>query len=399
MPFFKTKIFAALSVYALLSARMLAVELGIDVLEKQNFASLDGRRVGLVTNQTGVDSSGTKTRLILSRARNCKLIALFSPEHGLDGTEGAGRYVASRRDSATGLPVHSLYGPTRKPSPQMLNGIDTLVYDLQDIGCRSYTYISTMAKCMEACGEKGIEFVVLDRPNPLGGVRIEGPPMESRWISFIGQLPTPYVHGMTCGELAKMANAFGWVQPRCKLTVVNMQGWGRQMTWADTGLRWVKPSPNIPNSSSPFYYVVTGMIGELAGFETGVGGSTPFEIAGTKSADAGRVTRAMQELHTPGVTFSPYASGFQGVRLRIEPHNDTNLTAVGIHLLSLFNAGTRPDLFARSRGEKLELFFKSYGSESIRSAIENGTPVSRIVAGWSAGVARFQAQRAPFLSY
>lgn len=381
------------------SAAARAVELGIDALEKQNFAILAGKRVGLVTNQTGVNSSGTKTRLILARARNFKLVALFSPEHGLDGTQLAGRYVASTRDGATGLPVHSLYGPTRKPNAQMLNGIDTLVYDLQDIGCRSYTYISTMAKCMEACGEKGIEFVVLDRPNPLGGVRVEGPPMESRWISFIGQLPTPYVHGMTCGELAKMANGLGWVQPRCKLTVIEMRGWSRQMTWADTGLRWVKPSPNIPTAASPFYYVATGMIGELAGFETGVGGATPFEIAATKTADAGRVTRAMQALHTPGVTFAPYASGFQGVRLRIEPHNDTNLTAVGIHLLAQFNAAPRPDLFARSRGEKLELFYKSYGSESIRAQLESGTPVARIVAGWAAGISRFESQRGPFLLY
>ncbi len=389
-----------LFIYLLLaiSARA-AVSLGIDELERSDFAVLAGRRVGLVTNQTGVDSHGTRTRLLLSRTHICKLVALFTPEHGLDGTEGAGRYVASRRDPVTGLTAHSLYGPTRKPTPQMLNGIDTLVYDMQDIGCRSYTYISTMAKCMEACGEKGIDFVVLDRPNPLGGIRVEGPPMEARWISFIGQLPVPYVHGMTCGELAKMANALGWVQPRCHLTVVGMRGWSRQMTWEDTGLRWVKPSPNIPYASSPAYYVVTGMIGELAGFETGVGGATPFEIAATKFASAARVTRAMEELHTPGVTFTPYAQGFQGVRLHIEPHNGTNLTALGIYLLQQLNAGASPDLFIRSRGDKLNLFFKSYGSASIQTEIENRTPVPRIVGSWNATLSRFEAERSPFLLY
>src|SRR5450432_2127873 len=164
------------------------IDLGIDVLQKQDFAILQGRRVGLVTNQTGVNANGVKTRVILRHAPGVKLVALFTPEHGLDGTETAGRYVSTRRDPVTGLTAYSLYGPTRKPTPQMLSGIDVLVYDMQDIGCRSYTYISTMVKCMEAAGEKGIDFVVLDRPNPLGGIRVEGPPMESQWISFVGQL-------------------------------------------------------------------------------------------------------------------------------------------------------------------------------------------------------------------
>lgn len=384
------------------AALPLPVEPGIDVLARQNFAILAGKRVGLVTNQTGVNSRGEKTRLILKRARNVNLVALFTPEHGLDGTELAGRYVASRRDPLTGLMAHSLYGPTRKPTPQMLHGIDVLVFDMQDIGSRSYTYVSTMAKCMEAAGEMGIEFIVLDRPNPLGGVRIEGPPIESRWISFIGQLPTPYVHGMTVGELARMANALGWVQPRCKLEVVEMAGWNRQMTWVDTGLPWVKPSPNIPRADSPLYYVATGLVGELAGLDTGVGTPAAFEIAAAKWANAERMAASMQRLgtSTAGVRFTPYAKGgFQGVRLHIEPHNEVDLCAVGLHLLAALNAGAEPNLFLRSRGQKLELFFKCYGSESIRSAIERGTAVSRIVGSWAPGLARFAAQRRPYLLY
>lgn len=377
-----------------------AVELGVDVLQRQDFISLHGKRVGLVTNQTGVNSSGVKTRLLMKRSPNVNLVALFTPEHGLDGTEGAGRYVSTRRDPLTGLIAYSLYGPTRKPTPQMLAGIDVLVYDMQDIGCRSYTYVSTMAKCMEACGEKGIEFVVLDRPNPLGGLRVEGPPIEQRWISFIGQLPVPYVHGMTCGELAKMADALGWVQPRCALTVVNMRGWNREMTWGDTGLRWVRPSPNIPNEVSPFYYVATGMIGELAGLETGVGTPEAFEIAAGRGVDARRMAGVLQSMHAQGVSFSPYArGGFQGVRLRIDPHNNANLCAISMQMLALLNGGSRPSLFARSRGEKLELFFKSYGSTSIQSAIEGGTPVPRIVASWEPSIARFRGQRTPYLMY
>jgi uncharacterized protein YbbC (DUF1343 family) len=376
------------------------VQLGIDVLQREDFAPLRGKRIGLVTNQTGVNSEGVKTRVILAHASGVKLVALFTPEHGLDGTEGAGRYVASRRDRVTGLMAYSLYGPTRKPTPQMLAGIDALVYDMQDIGCRSYTYISTLAKCMEAAGEKGIEVVVLDRPNPLGGMRIEGPGMEDRWKSFIGQLPVPYVHGMTAGELARMADGYGWVQPRCRLTVIQMKGWNRQMSWEDTGLRWIKPSPNIPYESSPLYYVATGMIGELAGMETGVGTPQAFQIAAANHASVERVMRTMESMHPDGVSFSPYVQGhFEGVRLHIEPHADANLTALGIYLLAGLDSGMHPDLFAVSGTEKLEMFFKAYGSGAIRDQITRGMPPSRIVAGWAGGVSRFESERAPFLLY
>jgi uncharacterized protein YbbC (DUF1343 family) len=282
----------------------------------------------------------------------------------------------------------------------MLAGIDTLVFDMQDIGCRSYTYISTLAKCMEAAGEKGIPVIVLDRPNPLGGVRIEGPGMEERWRSFIGQLPVPYVHGMTVGELAQMADAKGWVQPRCRLTVIQMRGWDRQMLWEDTGLRWVKPSPNIPTENSPFYYVATGMIGELAGMETGVGGPQPFQVAATHGADSDLVLRQLRDYQPDGVSFAPYQSGqFGGVRLHISPRTETNLTAIGIYLLAALNHSRHPDLFSNSDTDKLEMFFKSYGSGVIRDQISHGMSPARIVAGWTPGVSRFAAQRAPYLLY
>ena len=374
------------------------VQLGIDVLKNENFAPLQGKRVGLVTNQTGVDSAGVRTRIILKNAPGVKLVALFTPEHGLDGTELAGKYVASRRDKVTGLPAYSLYGPTRKPTPQMLAGIDVLVYDMQDIGSRSYTYISTMVKCMEAAGENHIEFMVLDRPNPLGGLRVEGPPIEPQWISFVGQLPVPYIHGMTAGELAEMANARGWTQTRCKLSVVSMQGWQRQMIWTDTGLRWVATSPNIPRATSPLYYIATGIVGELAGLDIGCGGPQPFELISTKWLDAGRFTAYMLSLNMPGVSFSEYSRGaFQGSRLRIEPHTQANLCALGVYMLAGLNHGG--NIFEKSRGDKLEMFYKCYGSESIRAQIEKGVPVSRIVAGWAPGITRFEAERKPYLLY
>ncbi|MGA3172537.1 MAG: DUF1343 domain-containing protein [Chthoniobacteraceae bacterium] len=376
------------------------VLLGIDVLQREHFAPLLGKRVGLITNQTGVNSDGVKTRYILARAPGVDLVALFTPEHGLDGAEPAGHYVSSRRDRLTGRMAWSLYGPTRKPTPEMLDGIDTLVYDMQDIGCRSYTYISTLINCMDAAGEKGIDVVVLDRPNPLGGIRIEGPGMEDRWRSFVGPLPVPYVHGMTAGELARMADACGWVQPRCHLTVIQMRGWSRQMSWEDTGLRWVQPSPNIPYQTSPLYYVATGMIGELAGMETGVGSSEPFEVAAANHASYSRVMAEMERLRPDGVSFEPYVEGgFGGVRLHIQPHSEANLTGLGIYLLAGLNAGRDPNLFDISDGDKLQMFFKCYGSGSIRDYFDRGVSPGRIVASWAGGVSRFEWERRPYLLY
>lgn len=373
---------------------------GIDALRDDGFAALKGKRVGLITNQTGVDHRGTKTRVILHEADGVNLVALFTPEHGLDGTEKAGGYVASRRDPLTGLMAHSLYGPTRKPSAKMLAGLDALVYDMQDIGCRSYTYISTMVKCMEAAGEQGLEFVVLDRPNPLGGERIEGPPMESRWLSFVGPLPVPYVHGMTAGELARMANAKGWTGARCKLTVIPARGWQRSMTWGDTGLPWVKPSPNIPHERSPLYYVATGLIGELAGIETGVGGPTPFEVAGATGVDAKTFTAKMRALGLPGVGFSEFRDGgFGGSRLKIDPHSPADLTGLGIQILAEINRQRRADLFSISPKSKLDLFYKCYGSTDGRALLEKGVAPEKIIAGWGSSVARFRAERQPFLLY
>jgi uncharacterized protein YbbC (DUF1343 family) len=376
------------------------VQLGIDVLQAQGFAPLAGKRVGLVTNQTGVNAGGVRTRVVLQHAPGVRLVALFTPEHGLDGTEPAGKYVASRKDRATGLTAYSLYGPTRKPTAQMLRGIDVLVYDMQDIGCRSYTYISTMVKCMEAAGENGIEFMVLDRPNPLGGERVEGPPMETRWLSFVGPLPVPYVHGMTAGELARMANARGWVRPSCKLQVIPMRGWQRSMTWEETGLRWVPTSPNIPRATSPLYYVATGLIGELAGIDTGCGGSMPFEIVLSSGLDAYRFARYLQAQNFSGVSVSPYVNGMhQGAALRIAPHAGANLTAIGIYILAEANRAASPGVFRRSNGEHLNMFYKCYGSDSVRSQVEKGVPPSRIVSGWKSYAARFGGERLAYLLY
>ena len=394
----KRQIGVAIAFLAVASTIDAAVELGIDVLEQSNYAILHGKRVGLITNQTSIDSHGNRTRVLLRE--HCNLVALYTPEHGLDGKEKAGRYVKSRRDPVTDLTAYSLYGPTRKPTASMLHGVDVLAFDIQDIGCRSYTYISTMAKCMEAAAENHIEFVVLDRPNPLGGLRVEGPTVERPWISFVSQFPIPYVHGMTVGELAQMINAKGWAGGRCNLTVVPMRGWTRRLTWADTGLRWIPTSPNIPRGSSPFYYVATGMVGELSGPETGIGGYAPFEMISAKWLNSERFTSYLQSLDMPGVVFQEFQRGpQQGSLLRIDPKAPADLTALGVYMLAELNRSSGSALFRRTSRSKLDLFFKVYGSSSIRSQIERGVSPKSIVAGWKQNVANFRQARAAFLLY
>ena len=393
-----SKVAIAAAFLAVTSTISAAVELGIDVLGQNNYALLRRKRVGLVTNQTSVDSRGNKTRVLLHQ--HCNLVALYTPEHGLSGTERAGRYVKSRKDPLTGLPAYSLYGPTRKPTPAMLRGIDVLVFDIQDIGCRSYTYISTMGKCMEAAAESNVDFAVLDRPNPLGGVRIEGPSVEPTWISFVGQFPVPYVHGLTVGELAKMANDRGWIHGHCNLTVVPMRGWSRSMTWNDTGLRWIPTSPNIPYARTPAYYVVTGMVRELNGAETGVGGRAPFEVIAANWVNAQDFTRYLRSLDLSGVTFTEFDHGHvHGSSMRISPDTQANLTGLGICILAELNCSSGSNLFRRSNHSKLDIFFKCYGSPLIRSQLERGLSPARIVASWQSNVASFRATRAPYLLY
>jgi uncharacterized protein YbbC (DUF1343 family) len=373
-----------------------AVELGIDVLQKNNFDLLRGKRVGLVTNQTGVNSEGIKTRLLLKK--NVRLVALYTPEHGLDGTEKAGVEVRSRRDPLTGLTAYSLYGDTRKPTAQMLAGIDVLVYDMQDIGCRSYTYISTMGKCLEACAEQGKEFLVLDRPNPLGGDRVEGQGIDPKWISFVGQFPIPYVHGMTVGELALMANSKGWMGPKANLQVVKMRGWNRQMTWPMTGLRWVPPSPNIPNEMSPNYYVITGEVGELAGgLDQGLFSPRAFQVLGAHWVKPQMTTYLRAKCEGIRVDPTTTASG-PGVIYHANPAGGGDLAAAALYTLAECNKESRGLIFTQASKSKINLFNKVYGSDTIRRDLALKRP-EQIVASWKPFLDHFRSERQPYLLY
>jgi uncharacterized protein YbbC (DUF1343 family) len=377
--------------------------LGIDVLAQDGFPILRGRRVGLITNHTSLTRSGVPTRVVLQRALGPGLTTLFTPEHGLDGREPAGNKITSRRDRLTGLPAYSLYGATRKPTSGMLSGIDVLVFDLQDIGSRSYTYISTMALAMEAAAENGKDFVVLDRPNPLGGTRIQGPPLERRWQSFVGQVPVPYVHGLTTGELARMINGQGWIRSRPRLTVVPMRGWQRWMTWRDTGLRWMPTSPNIPKADSPFYYAATGMLGGLNAVDIGIGTGRPFEYAGGRGVNGREFAAYMNAMRLPGVRFAPYSSsrkpGYAGVQIFLDPRGQTDLCALDVILTYEIVRRTRGAPLAATRGDDRELFHKVYGGERLWRMLQSGATPSGLIAEWRAGNARFASARQPFLLY
>ena len=374
--------------------------LGVDVLASRGFDLLRGKRVGLITNHTSLTARGERTRSAMQRALGGYFTALYAPEHGIDGSIKAGIHVSTRRDSVTGLTVHSLYGPTRKPTAAQLAPIDVLVFDLQDIGCRSYTYISTMIVAMVAAAENGKLFVVLDRPNPMGGWRVEGPPLEAKWKSFVGQVPVPYVHGMTAGEIAQMACSKGWVSSVPRLTVVKMQGWQRGMTWQDTGLRWHPTSPNIPYATSPFYYVATGILGGAAAVDVGIGTENPFGYAGGSGVSSAALLAYCQRLNTPGVTFSGYSkNGFGGVKLNIHPRNTTDLTGLDVLMLAEINRLTGGKAVSRMSGSKLNLFNKVFGSESLYRDLLRGTPGVSIAARWQSYPQSFRSQRQGFLMY
>ncbi len=283
------------------------VQLGVDRLFSLSYQPiLKGKQIGLITNHTGIDSKGNSTIDLFKqneKAFGYKLKALFAPEHGLTGLQYASESVAHDRDS-DGLPIYSLHGSTRRPTSAMLKGITLLVYDIQDLGSRSYTYSSTLFYVMEEAAKAQIPVLVLDRPNPLGGLVVDGPMLEKEWRSFVGYINVPYCHGLTIGELAQYFN--GEYQIKCDLTVIPMQGWKRKMTFEETGLTWIPTSPNIPESRTAFYYPTTGLLGELQLVNIGVGYSLPFKVVGAPWINANQFAQHLNAQHFPGVYFYPF---------------------------------------------------------------------------------------------
>ena len=353
------------------------IKTGIEVLKEQNFKCLEGKRVGLITNPTGVDNNLRSTIDILHEAPNVNLVALYGPEHGVRGDVHAGDKVDNSADPSTGLLVYSLYGKTRKPTPEMLKDIDVLVYDIQDIGCRSFTYISTMGVAMEAAAENGKEFIVLDRPNPVGGLKIEGNLAEDGYISFVSQFKIPYLYGLTCGELALMLNGENMLGKPCNLQVVKMKGWKRKMDYVQTGLQWVPSSPHIPHPHSAVFYPVSGILGELGYMSIGVGYTIPFQMFAAPWVKADELAASLNKLNLPGVIFRPmhlkpfYSVGqgeqLQGVQVHITDVQRAALSDIQFYVMQEV-AALYPDraVFDHADKGRFNMFDKVSGSNQIR---------------------------------
>jgi uncharacterized protein YbbC (DUF1343 family) len=355
------------------------VKTGIEVLRNEQFHQLAGKKIGLITNATGVDHNLESTIDILYHAKNVHLKALFGPEHGIRGAASAGNNVKSSTDPVTHLPVYSLYGKTNKPSKKMLQGLDALVYDIQDIGVRSYTYISTLGLAMEAAADNGLEFYVLDRPDPLGGDKVEGNIVHKGYFSFVSEYPIPYVYGLTTGELARLINNEGMLPDgkKCKLRVIPMNGWRRDMTFIDTGLPWVPTSPHIPHKNTPMYYVSTGIMGELGVISEGVGYTLPFQMMGATWMNGIKVAKKMNELHLPGVMFRPVTfkayygihkgQTLNGVQIYITDYQKANLMSLQFYLIQV-NHELYPNEnpFKLASKSRIKIFDKVMGTNKIR---------------------------------
>lgn len=327
------------------------VKPGIEVLRDRGFAGLEGKNVGLLTNPSGVDRNLHSTIDILYNAENVNLVRMFAPEHGVRGDIYAGGHADDTVDEATGIPVLSVYGKYRKPTPEMLEGLDVVVYDIQDVGTRSYTFISALGLMMRACAENDIEVMVLDRPNPLGGLKVEGNYVEPGFFSYIGEFAIPYVYGLTVGELAALINEEGLncgekgdEEPlKCKLTVIPMEGWERSMTYEKTGLPWILPSPQVPQAQNAVGYPCAGIVGDFSAFylNIGVGYTLPFLVFGAEWIDAEKFKAELESYNIPGVAwrtihYKPFFGNSQGKLLHGVQYFFTDYEAAPLTLINFY---------------------------------------------------------------
>jgi uncharacterized protein YbbC (DUF1343 family) len=409
------------------------VKFGIDVLEESDFKEIAKQRIGLVANPASVDAQLRHTADVLLAAKNVKLVALFGPEHGVFGDAYAGDKVEDKIDPHTRKPVYSLYGKTHRPTTQALKKIDALLFDLQDIGSRSYTYIATMKNCMEACAEHNVSLLILDRPNPLGGVRIEGPDLHKGFESGVSSLPVPYVHGMTMGELAQLVQK-QFFPKYTKLKVIKMSGWTRDMIWRDTGHEWIPTSPHIPRAESCFGYAATGIVGELYVISNGVGYTLPFEMFGTPWMNGEAIAGALPK--HKGVEFRPcYFKPFygtfakeacQGVQVHFpDPKAAEDIVQVNYELLSLLNVkelyrladekalieaiAAKKEALRKNQKKaatqpfkwdpRTKMFDKVSGSDEPRQWLMDGRPMDELFAKWKKQCEEFRESRKPYLLY
>lgn len=381
---------------------------GIEVLRDGGFEGLQGKRVGLVTNPSGVDCDLRSTIDILTEAPGVNLVALYAPEHGVRGDIYAGGKVESGRDDHTGLPVHSLYGSTRQPTKEMLKGVDIMVYDIQDVGTRSYTFISTLGLVMRTCAEMGIPVMVLDRPNPLGGLKIEGPLVRDGFHSFVSQYKIPYVYGLTVGELAMLINEEGLNRGQngkaapleCNLTVIPMEGWTRDMLFEDTGLPWVLPSPNIPYPVNAIGYPSAGLCGELYNYlNIGIGYTMPFGTFAEEWVDADKLKAKLDSYNLPGVAwrtihYKPISGRLNGKLIHGVQYYYTDYEAADITLTQFYVMQAVYELYKKNpftdAGDRLAMFNKVCGSDYVSATFGRTMKVSSIASYWTADVDSFR---------
>jgi uncharacterized protein YbbC (DUF1343 family) len=379
-----------------------AIELGDDVLLRSTWRELRGRTVGVIANQSGVTSGRESIVDAILRHGQIRIKAIYAPEHGFRGDQPAGATIASYLDARTGLPVYSLYGAARHPSAAMLEGVDVLLFDIQDVGSRAYTYISTMAYAMQSAAQYGKEFWVLDRPNPTGGSVVEGPVLEPAYESFIGLYPIAMRHGMTVGELATLFNEHFGIG--AKLRVVRMNGWQRSMIWPDTGLQWVKTSPNIPRWETTIVYPGMGLV-DTVGVNNGSGFTNPFFLAGMVGIDGEQLAERLNARALPGVAFRPTqwspTSGFwqgrelTGVELALLDPRRVLAVRTAVEILVAVR-----DLFPKVvRIKSVSGLDRDWGTDSFRQAFLVGDGAEAIVDRWTARVAAFKALRERYFLY
>ncbi len=391
-----------------------SLQSGAERLVEQEFGIIDGKRVGLITNHTAM-AGDRHLADILHEAENVELTALFGPEHGIRGDADAGARIVDGVDERTGVPVYSLYGQTRIPTPEMLEGIDALLFDIQDIGARFYTYISTMGLAMQAAARHDLMFVVLDRINPLGGTMVEGFVLEPGYESFVGLFPIPVTHGMTVGELALMIRGESFLEEVhvLDLHVVEVSGWKREQLWSDTDLPWIPPSPNIPDFETALVYPGSCFF-EAASASEGRGTREPFIQVGAPWADGVQMADILNSRNLPGLRFEaarftpesipgmsthPKLLGvdLQGVRYLVEDPRVVEPVAAGIHVLEVFLSeapeSEREELFHKSR------FARLGGTDRLYDMLMAGTPAEEIIAAWQEEVREFRRLRSLYLIY
>ena len=385
------------------------IQLGIDVLRAENFARLQGKRVGLLTNPSGVNRHLQSTYSIMTQTSTVDVVAFFAPEHGIVGAVQAGDKVSHQTDLRTGLPVYSLYGDTYRPTPEMLEGIDVLVCDIQDIGLRFYTYTWTLTHVLEAVSETDIQLMVLDRPNPLGGITLDGGGLDDGLRSFVGRFPVPIRHGMTIGELLLMVNT-EWNPSQANVEVVQMSGWGREMLWEDTGLQWIPSSPNIPHMATIWQYIGACLI-EGTTLSEGRGTTLPFEIVGAPYIDALSLADSLKQQAHNGVYFRPFSfqptiskyagEACQGVQVHVLDRNVFQPLRVWLAVIQTI-AEMYPNEFAwlpPYEDDGILHFDRLIGTYEVRKRIDAGESLESLFEEWEQFQAEFGVKRENYLLY